>query len=133
MNRWIEFDENGYVITKEEWHYSDTCIRNEWDAEIGDQLKFDENGKVIGKLSPNYSKLFNTGELWGLFTPTEFRSLYNLAKTDDKAFQFLEIANVSGIVDVSTPRFINGIGIYLVNKNVLSQTRANEILLGLPV
>ncbi|KKK56403.1 hypothetical protein LCGC14_3064870, partial [marine sediment metagenome] len=36
-------------------------------------------------------------------------------------------------VDVSTPRFINGIGIYLVNKNVLSQTRANEILLGLPV
>lgn len=130
MNRWIEFDENGYVTTEQEGYYSDTCVRNEWEAEIGDQLELD-GGVPIGLVNP-HRKEITLREFILMLTPQELRLVKAKTNTDDDILHFWEIAKADRTIDLRDPVAISGMA-KLVDRNVLTQERHDIIMLGIPI
>jgi len=80
---------------------------------------------------PTYRKDLSKTDFKGLFTATEYRAISNLAKTDDNAFQFWDMAQTSDGIDLDDPRTIAGLN-YVSGMGAIEAPRLAVIMKGKP-
>lgn len=81
---------------------------------------------------PVYRLQLTLREFILMLTPQELRLIEVKTKTDDDIMYFWEVAKAELTIDLETLIAIGGMA-KLVEKNVLSQARHDEIMLGVPL
>lgn len=93
--------------------------------EIGDL--YDSQTETFSKGPQPSKKIWTKYEFMAKFTTSELAAIYTRSETDPITLVFIKKLELSGEVQSDNPDVVSGLQ-YLVNNNVLTQARKNEIL-----
>lgn len=79
-----------------------------------------------------HQKTMSKTDFKGLFTEIEYRAISNRTATDDKVFQFWDMAQTADFIDMSDARITTALT-YISSLGDITAERLAELLLGKPV